>query len=93
MALVDALAPKGKTGDWALDPLSIEVKTGGAGALTGAGGANDTSDTTTALVVDPATINAAAANVHLQASDFVTFTNAVSMTNAGVSLNVTPAAP
>ncbi len=84
-ARVDALAPKGVVGTWVLDPLSITVATGGTGTLVQAA---DTADTTTNLTIDPATINAAAANVELEASTFVTFTNAVNMTNAGVALNV-----
>ena len=69
----------------AAGPLSITVQTSGGGTLPQAG---DTTDTTTALVVDPATINLALANVELQASTFVTFLNAVNMTGTGVSLNV-----
>ena len=84
-ARVDALAPDGTVGNWLLDPLSITVQTSGGGTLPQAG---DTTDTTTALVVDPATINLALANVELQASTFVTFLNAVNMTGTGVSLNV-----
>ena len=87
-AKVSALAPQGQVGDWLLDPLTITVATGGAAALTGPGSISDASDTTSNVTVDPATLNAAAANVTLAAQGSVTFVNAVSLANPGVSLTV-----
>lgn len=87
-ARVSALAPHGQVGDWLLDPLTITVATGGAAALTGPGSISDASDTTSNVTVDPSTLNAAAANVTLAAQGSVTFVNAVSLANPGVSLTV-----
>lgn len=85
-ASVDALAPNGRVGDWLLDPLSVTVATGGTATLAQIG---DASDTTSTLTVDPSTLNNATANVSIVASDFITFSNAVSMVNAGVGLTAT----
>ncbi|MGE3282893.1 MAG: beta strand repeat-containing protein [Alphaproteobacteria bacterium] len=92
-AAVDALAPNGKVGDWVLDPNSIIVRTGGAcgGAITDAAclaALADARDTESNLVVDPSVINNAAANVTMQAVDFVSFQSPVDMVNNGVALNV-----
>lgn len=84
-AFVDALAPNGAVGDWLLDPATVTVQTGGTATLTQIA---DAADTTSNLVVDPGTINAAGANVSIVASQTVTFADAVNMTNAGVGLTV-----
>ena len=54
-ATVNTLAPKGKAGDWLLDPATITVATGGAATLTAAA---DGTDTTSNITIAPATINA-----------------------------------
>jgi len=84
-AKISALAPRGKAGDWLLDPLNITVATGGGASLAAIA---DALDTTSSLTVDPATLAAAAANVTLAAVGSVTFINALTMTNPGVSITV-----
>jgi len=85
-ASVDALAPNGRVGDWLLDPLSVTVATGGTASLAEIA---DAADVTNALTVDPTTLNTATANVSIVASDFITFTDAITMVNAGVGLTAT----
>jgi len=85
-ASVDALAPKGKVGNWLLDPLNIFVQAGGAATLVDVANAGDITNTFT---IDPATIAAALANVTLVASNNVTFSNNLFMNFAGVGLTVT----
>jgi len=82
-ASVDALAPNGRVGDWLLDPLSVTVATGGTATLAEIA---DGTDVANALTVDPTTLNNAMANVSIVATDFITFTDAVTMVNAGVGL-------
>ncbi len=81
---VDAQALHGKIGTFLLDPHSITIATGGSGALTDVDQFSDTpaSDVT----IDPTTINAAGANVVLQTNTDITFSNAISITTAGVTL-------
>ncbi len=83
-ASVDALAPLGKTGTLLLDPHNIVVAAAGAALLTDVDQFTDTpaADATIA----PAAINAASANVVLQANNDITFTNAVSIAGAGIGL-------
>ncbi len=85
-ASVDALAPNGDVGDWLLDPRSVTIQTGGGATLLQIA---DAGDTTNDLVVDPATLNAALANVSIVASETITVTNAVSIAAAGVGLTAT----
>ncbi|MEY3749859.1 MAG: hypothetical protein RLZZ186_278, partial [Cyanobacteriota bacterium] len=87
-AWVDALAPSGAVGDWLLDPRTIVVGSSGAGTLAQA---SDGSDTSTDLTISAATINAAAANVVLSASNSITVNSAISMTNNGVGIEFTGA--
>jgi hypothetical protein len=63
---VNALAPRGTTGSLLLDPLNIIVATGGAATLVQVDQFSDTP--AVVQTIDPATINAAAADVTLQAS-------------------------
>ena len=84
-AKVNALAPNGAVGDWLLDPHNITVATGGGASLADASNSGDTSSD---ITIAPATIDAAAANVTLWASNDVTVSNAISMTNSGVGLTV-----
>ncbi|MGQ0546974.1 MAG: beta strand repeat-containing protein, partial [Betaproteobacteria bacterium] len=86
---VDASAPNGEFGELLLDPTNIVVVTVGAETIlltdvdnftdADVGGGGDTK-------IAPATINAALANVTLQANNDITFTDAVSIVAAGVSL-------
>ncbi len=81
-AQVDAGAPKGKTGTWLLDPDFITVAIGGTETL---GAVDQFADLGASLTIAPATINAAVANVVLQANEDISIDNAINMTNPGVS--------
>ena len=81
---VDARAPYGATGTLLLDPHNITVATGGVGLLTDVDQFTDTP--LTDITIAPATINAAGANVVLQANNDITFTDAVSIAGAGIGL-------
>ena len=83
---VNALAPMGTTGSLLLDPLNITVATGGVATLPQVDQFSDTP--ATSQTIAPATINAAAANVTLQANNDITVTNAIAMTNAGVGITM-----
>ena len=83
---VNALAPMGTTGSLLLDPLNITVASGGAATLPQVDQFSDTPATNQTIA--PATINAAAANVTLQANNDITVTNAIAMTNAGVGITM-----
>jgi len=85
---VNTFAVHGKTGNWLLDPLSINVVTAGPGTLAQAALCTDSS---TALTIDPLTINAAASNVTLCASSSIEFSNDVSMTFPSVGILCTAA--
>jgi filamentous hemagglutinin family protein len=75
---VDALAPRGRAGDWLLDPDTIVIDGAGGGNLTQAA---DTSDLTGTVTITAATINAATANVILAADTQIT-------QNAGQNINI-----
>ena len=83
-ASVDALAPLGKTGTLLLDPHNIVVATGGVAPLSAVDQFTDTPAAD--VTVAPAAINAALANVVLQANNDITFSNAVSIAGAGIGL-------
>ncbi len=83
-ASVNTLAPHGKTGDWLLDPSTLNIVTGGTATLAQVDQFTDNPGTATTIA--PATINAAAANVSLRANGDITVTNAIAMTNAGITL-------
>ncbi|MBA5867991.1 MAG: filamentous hemagglutinin N-terminal domain-containing protein [Nitrospira sp. CR1.3] len=83
---VNALAPKGATGNLLLDPANITVATGGGATLAQVDQFGDTP--AASLTIAPATINAAAANVTLQANNDITVTNAIAMTNNGVGITM-----
>lgn len=77
LGYVNALAPFGKAGDWMIDPLTITIMTGGGctlatAAMCALGGA---------CVIDPVTINAAAANVLLCAMTTI-------VQNLGETINI-----
>ncbi|MCE9535908.1 MAG: filamentous hemagglutinin N-terminal domain-containing protein, partial [Nitrospirae bacterium] len=85
---VDALAPFGLAGTLLLDPRNITIATAG-GAVYNPGSNNLFANTpATDVIIMPASINAAAANVILQANNDITVTNAVAMTNNGVGLTL-----
>lgn len=75
---VNALAPKGKAGNWILDPLTITIAGAGAGTLVQAA---NCADVVTNLTIANTTINAALANVLLCASTTIT-------QNAGIGINI-----
>ena len=81
---VDASAPYGARGTLLLDPKNITVATGGPALLTDVDEFTDTPAAT--VTISPATINAALANVTLQANNDITFTDAVSVAEPGVTL-------
>ena len=87
-ARVNTAAPKGATGDWLLDPLNINVVTGGAKQLTG-GFLSLGTDPGLTDSVAPATIVTALAttNVQLEASNRIQVTNPV-LYNSSNSLSL-----
>ena len=94
---VNTSAPFGKVGALLLDPTNIEVVTGGTATLVQVDQFADADLSASCAVfgaaacskIDPVTINVAAANVTLQATKNITFTNAIAMTTAGVGLTAT----
>jgi len=95
--VVDTGAPNGSVGTLLLDPTNIEVVTGGTATLAQVDQFADPDLTASCAAfggaacsrIAPATINVATANVILQATNNILFTNAVSMTNPGWSLTAT----
>ncbi|MDJ0625936.1 MAG: filamentous hemagglutinin N-terminal domain-containing protein [Candidatus Caenarcaniphilales bacterium] len=84
-ANVNALAPKGKAGDWLLDPQNITIQAGGPDSPSLAQLANST-DTTSNFIIDSSVIEGAEANVILEASEGITFSDDIFMNNIGVGL-------
>lgn len=80
----DARAPFGVGGSLLLDPRNITVAAGGAAALA------DVSDFSitpgTDLTIPASVLNAAVSNIVLKANNDITFAEAVSLTQQGVSL-------
>ena len=83
-ANVNTLAPMGKAGTLLLDPLNIDVSVGGSTPLTNVDQFADLPGVS--AVVSPAVLNSALSNVVLQATNDISFNNAVVMTNPGVGL-------
>lgn len=85
---VNALAPFGSAGTLLLDPRNITIATAGGSAYNP--GVNNLFGNTPAanVIITPASINAAAANVVLQANNDITVTNAIAMTNNGVGITM-----
>ena len=92
---VNTLAPNGNIGTLLLDPTNIEVVTGSGDQF--ANNLNDVDNssdpnlpnppgTSGIAKINPSLINGATSNVTLQASNNITFTDAVSMTQEGVGL-------
>jgi len=83
--LVDLKAANGSVGTLLLDPLNIIVATG-----TGAPYANVSTfaaNPGTTQTIDPATLDAVAGNVSLQATNDITVTNAINLTTPGAGLD------
>ncbi len=87
-AAVDARAPAGVTGTLLLDPRNITIQTAGGVAYNP--GVNNLfgNNVGATTLITPASINAAAANVVLQANSDITVTNPIAMTNAGIGLTM-----
>ncbi|MEI6762002.1 MAG: filamentous hemagglutinin N-terminal domain-containing protein, partial [Betaproteobacteria bacterium] len=81
---VDASAAAGRPGTWLLDPTDIVVANGGGATI----GDVDTFavNAGTTQTIDPGVLDAALANVVLQATNDITFTDAVTLTTPGASL-------
>lgn len=83
---IDASAAHGRSGDWLLDPYDIEVtNSGGSSTLTNFDQFADLPSTGPSLVSADA-ISGASANVMLQATHDITFTDPVSISAPGVGL-------
>jgi filamentous hemagglutinin family protein len=95
--MVNTAATNGNVGTLLLDPTNIEVITGGTATLIQVDQFADLDLTGSCASfggaacsqIAPATINAAGANVILQATNNILFTNAISMTNVGFGLSAT----
>jgi filamentous hemagglutinin family protein len=87
-AAVDARAPAGAAGTLLLDPRNITVRT--LGGVPYNPGVNNLfgNNVGATNIITPASINAAAANVVLQANSDITVTDPIAMTNAGVGVTM-----
>ncbi|NCO39043.1 MAG: hypothetical protein GW892_10095, partial [Armatimonadetes bacterium] len=83
-AAVDTSAPAGETGTLLLDPKTVTVAAGGGAGLANVDAFND--NPTEDATIDPATINAAVANVTIQANTDIKVNSAVNMATPGVGL-------
>ena len=83
-AAVDTSAPAGETGTLLLDPKTVTVAAGGGAGLANVDAFND--NPTEDATIDPATINAAVANVTIQANTDIKVNSAVNMATPGVDL-------
>ena len=79
---VNTLAPNGLAGTLLLDPTNINVVTSGGSAYA-AGTNNLFASAGTTTKITPASLNAAASTVVLQATQDITVTNSVNLTTAG----------
>jgi len=83
---IDASAAHGRSGDWLLDPYDIEVtNSGGSGTLTDFDEFADLPSSGPSLVAADA-LSGASANVMLQATHDITFTDSVFISAPGVGL-------
>jgi hypothetical protein len=83
---VDALAPRGAAGTLLLDPKFVVVATGGTSTLTLIDQFAD--NATGTETIDPSVINAAAANVVIQANTDITINNAIAIAGSGRTLTL-----
>ncbi|HEU4684448.1 MAG TPA: filamentous hemagglutinin N-terminal domain-containing protein, partial [Nitrospira sp.] len=86
--MVNAMAPFGSAGTLLLDPRNITIATAGGSPYNP--GANNLFANTPGVdvIITPASINAAAANVVLQANNDITVSNAIAMTTNGAGLTM-----
>ena len=77
-------APDGTIGEWLLDPASILVSTGGLASLSDVASFGANPGTT--QYIDPSTIDSAASNVTLQATNWVEFEAPIAMTHDRVGI-------
>ena len=77
-------ALNGEFGTLLLDPLNIIVATGGGAAIGNV--STFAANAGTTQTIDPATLNAVAATVNLQATNDITVTNAINLTTPGAGL-------
>jgi filamentous hemagglutinin family protein len=82
----NTLAPNGTVGTLLLDPRNITVATAGAATTDQVDQFSDTPGTDQTIA--PATIDAVASNVVLQANNNITVTNSIAMTTPGASLTM-----
>ncbi|MGQ9369041.1 YDG domain-containing protein [Azospirillum sp. ST 5-10] len=85
-ARVDTRAPRGRTGDWLLDPRNITVGFSGSAALSDVAAFATTPSTD--VTIDVATINAATSNVTLQANTDITVNAPILFASAGIDLTM-----
>jgi filamentous hemagglutinin family protein len=88
---VDSSALRGKTGDWVLDPASINIVAGGTATIAKCSSPNCAD--ANVYTIDPGTIASSVSNIALcatnAANSSITLTDSLSMANAGITLTLT----
>jgi filamentous hemagglutinin family protein len=86
--IVDTSAVSGNFGELLLDPKFLEIRTTGGSAYSNNTNNLFANNAGATNIITPASINAANANITLQATTDVTFTDALALTNANRNLTV-----